>query len=93
MPGPLRCNWELSFHLQQSAFRKMERIYFAIFPLSLTGEILSHERHESWPLHHFIQKAITVITKGLNIDGCKPLSVNFVSMVLIRLTYWYVCTI
>ena len=38
MPGQLKCKWELSFHLQQSAFRKMEQIYFAIFGLSLTGE-------------------------------------------------------
>ena len=45
MMGPLRCKLELSFYLQQSAFRKMEQIYFAIFGLRLTREILSsHER-------------------------------------------------
>ena len=44
IPDPLRCKWELSFHLKQSAFRKMEQTYFGSFGLSLTGEIfLSHE--------------------------------------------------
>ena len=44
-PDPLRCKWELSFNLKQSAFRKMEQTYFGSFGLSLTGEIfLSHER-------------------------------------------------
>ena len=53
MLDPLRCKWELSFHLQQSAFRKMEQTYFAIFGLSLTGEIfLSHENSPATsPLH------------------------------------------
>ena len=53
MPGPLRCKWELSFHLQESAFRKIEQSCFAIFGLSLTGEIfLSHESSPATsPLH------------------------------------------
>ena len=53
MPGPLRCKWELSFHLEQSAFCKMEQIYLVIFSLSLTGEIsLSQERSPATsPLH------------------------------------------
>ena len=74
MPAPLRCKWELSFHLQESVFRKMEQISFAVFSLILTGEISKYER--SRPLHPYIQKATTVIAKGLSIDGCKPLSVT-----------------
>ena len=45
IPVPLRCKWELSFHLQRSAFCKMEQIHFIIFGLSLAGEIfLNDER-------------------------------------------------
>ena len=85
MPATLKCKWELSFHLQQSVFHKMEQISFAVFGLILTREIfLSHEH--SPPLHHYIQKP-TVIAKSLRIDERKPLSVNVISIVLIRLTY------
>ena len=80
MPSPLRCILELSFHLQRSTLCKMEQIYFAIFGLSSTPR----------PLHHYVQKT-TIIAKRLIIDGCKPRSVNVVSIVFIRLTYWCVC--